>query len=260
MAKKPTWARYQNSAYYQASNVAALQQAAAGYTTDPETLRTQAVTAYQPTYDATKQSLQQEKETALNSYNNQLSGLSQTYDQQERSANAQYDASRTSALNALTKRGLGRSSIVGVTSSAIENARNQALNDIQEKESDAYADIYNNITLTETQAAAKLQQLADSYNQQIEARMNELKTANQTAATNIQAQIAALQQSGYNAYVASVKKGSGGGSSHRSSGSSSGKTDNKPTNTEDKPTNTEDKLKGGGGMASDDPYNFSHYF
>ena len=52
------------------------------------------------------------------------------------------------------------------------------------------------------QAAQSEKLLAGNYASQIEARMNELKQQNQTAATNLQLQIAALQQEGYNAWVA----------------------------------------------------------
>ena len=102
--------------------------------------------------------------------------------------------------NALTKRGLGRSSLVSTQGTYLENQRNQALGDIDRDETNAINAINEKIALLTDQAAQSEKTLSGNYARQIEARINELRTQNQTAATNLQLQIAALQMQGYQAY------------------------------------------------------------
>lgn len=232
MAKKPpSYDSWLESGYGASANIAALQQQMAGYATDYDTLSKQATAAYTPTYNASLLALQQQLEAQLGGYNNQLSGLNLAYDKQRRNLNAQYDQSLSSALNNLTKRGIGRSSIVGTTSAAIEGARGQALDDVGAAETDAYEDIYNNIALAQNQYAASERQLRNDYAAQIESRINELRNANQTAQTQLQLQIAQLQQSGYQQYLnwyykygPGKPKKKASSSSSKSSGSTVSKT------------------------------------
>jgi hypothetical protein len=220
MAKKPSWDNYLNSGYYNGSGVAALQGQLGSYTTDQAALRQQATAQYQGTYDAQTLALRQELESILGGYSNQLSGLDQAYEMQRRATNSQYDQSGSQAQVALTKRGLGRSSVVGTTAAAIEGARNQALNDLANKETDAISDIQNNIALAKKQSADSLNGLASGFASQVEARANELYNTNLAAQTNINVQIAALQQAGWNAYMSwyySHGPGKKSSSSHRSS-------------------------------------------
>ena len=199
--KPPSFNSWMASGYGSSADIAALQQQMAGYATDYDTLAQQAAAAYNPTYNANVQALQQQLEAQLAGYNNQLSGLNLTYDKQRRNLNSQYDQSLSSSLNNLTKRGIGRSSIVGTTSAAIEGARGQALSDVEAAETDAYGDIYNNMTLAQNQYAASAQRLQGDHAAQLEARINELRNTNQTAQTQLALQIAQLQQASYQQYV-----------------------------------------------------------
>lgn len=234
--KPPSFSSWKSSGYGSAANIAALQEQMAGYATDYNTLSQQATAAYTPTYNANLLALQQQLETQLGGYSNQLSGLSLTYDKQRRNLNSQYDQSLNSAMNNLTKRGIGRSSIVGTTSAAIEGARGQALDDVGAAETDAYEDIYSNIALAQNQYAASDRQLRNDYAAQIESRINELRNTNQTAQTQLQLQIAQLQQSGYQQYLnwyykyGPGKKKSSSRSSKKSSSSSAGSKTSTPSN------------------------------
>jgi hypothetical protein len=188
--------KYKNSGFYKATNIATLQEQLAQYAVDDATLRQQAQALYQPTYDATKLS-----------YQNQLAELMTGQESQLRQINQSYDKGLNTLNNNLLKRGLGRSSLVATQGVAMENQRAQAIGD---KTSEYLAQ--------QRSISSQIQQLDASYAQQIEARINELRTQNQTAATQLQLQIAELQYNGYLAYMANQKKSSGGGSS-KSSGS-----------------------------------------
>lgn len=254
MAKKPpSYNSWLGSGYGASSNIAALQQQMAGYATDYDTLSQQATAAYTPTYNANLLALQQQIETQLGAYNNQLSGLNLSYDKQRRNLNAQYDQSNSTAMNALTKRGVGRSSIVGTTTAAIEGARGQALADVEAAETDAYGDIYNNMSLAQNQYAASDRQLRNDYATQIESRINELRNTNQTAQTQLALQIAQLQQSSYQQYLnwyynhgpGKKKSKSRSSSSSRSSGSS-GSSSSSSTSSDASPSGANSAYGAGG--------------
>ena len=190
-----TFDKYKSSGYYGATNIVTLQEQLAQYAVDDESLRKQAQAQYQPTYDSTRLS-----------YQNQLGELTAGQDAQIRQINQSYDKSLGTLNSSLLKRGLGRSSLVGTMGVALENQRAQAIGD----KTTEYLAQQNSIN-------SQIQQLDASYAQQIEARINELREANKTAATQLQLQIAELQYNGYLAYMANQKsKSSSGGGSSRS--------------------------------------------
>ena len=192
---------YLKSGYYSATNIATLQEQLAQYATDDATLRAQAEAQYKPTYDATRQS-----------YQNQLNELMTGQQQQLREINLSYDKGLSTLNSNLLKRGLGRSSLVATQGVAMENQRAQAI-----------ADKTNEYLAQQNSINSQIQLLDASYAQQIEARINELREQNQTAATQLQLQIAELQYNGYLAYMAAKQsRSSGSGSSSRSYSYSSG--------------------------------------
>jgi len=244
--KKPTYAGFQNSGYYNASNIAALQGLAGNYTTDRDALRAQAEAALRPTLDAQKLALNQQLENSLLSYNNQLSGSEQNFDIQRRGMNTQYNQSLSQGLNQLGKRGLQRSSAVGTTIGSIEGARNQALNDLGNKQTDFVNDLYNQIALARKQNGDSIAGLDSGYATQLDARVNELYNTNTAALTQLQLQLGQLQGSAYQQYVNQLNKqnkSSGGGSRM----SSSGGTVPPPATT--KPTYQYNNTQGGSGAS-----------
>ena len=206
---------YLKSGYYSATNIANLQEQLAQYATDDATLRAQAEAQYKPTYEATKLS-----------YQNQLNELMTGQQQQLREINQSYDRGLSTLNSNLLKRGLGRSSLVATQGVAMENQRAMAI-----------ADKTNEYLTQQNSINSQIQLLDASYAQQIESRINELRQQNQTAATQLQLQIAELQYNGYLAYMQakeaaaarasssrsySSSRRSGGSSSRSSSSSSSG--------------------------------------
>lgn len=267
MAKKPpTIEQMLASGYGAASGVTELQDLLNQFTVDPTALLAQAQAQYNPTYNASVLAANQARDQKLNAYQNELSGLDQTYATQRNSTNSQYDQSVSSALNGLTKRGLGRSSIVGTTSASIENARNAALTDLNNKETDAISDIGSNMSLTTSQTADTLNQLQSDYNTQLESRVNELRNSNMTAQANLAAQIASAQAAAYQAYLSWYykhgpgKKSSSSGSHTSGSSGSSGNNSAGASNTG--PTGGSTATGGGSGGSnasgyyntSDNPY------
>jgi hypothetical protein len=234
---KKSYSKYLKSGYYKTSGIEALQQQASQYVTDTEALRQQAANMLQPTFNANKLAEQQALQATLGGYNNQLSGLGLTFDQQARALNSQYDQSQNSAQANILKRGLSRGTLSAITGASIENARNLALGDVEGKRSDAYNDIYANMALAQSQSAAKTAQMEADFNAQRDAKMTELLNANQTAKANLLVQISQLNAAGYARYMA---RNSGGGSSHSSGG---GSTTPPPSN------NGGDKLAGQSSLA-----------
>lgn len=214
------YSKFLESGYYKSTNIATLQEQLANYATDDAALRSQATAQYQPTYDATKQS-----------YQNQLGELAATQGSQVRALEGQYAKSQNALDSALNKRGLGRSSLVATQGVALQNQRNQAIADLNEQ----YAAQTRSIN-------SRIQQLDASYAQEIESRINELRSENQTQLTQLQLQIAELQYNAYQAYMANKKSGSsgggGGGRSYSSTSSSSAGNASAPQNR------TEDYFKG----------------
>lgn len=207
-----SYGKYLESGYYKSTNIPTLQEQLSQYAVDDASLRSQAEALYKPTYDATKLSYEGQKGELLAGQEAQL-----------RQINSSYDKGINTLNNSLTKRGLGRSSLVSTQGVAMENQRAQAIGD---KTSEYLAQ--------QRSIDSQIQQLGASYAQQIEARIQELRTQNQTAATQLQLQIAELQHNGYLAYMAAQKaKSSGGGGSSRSSGSSGGTNPPPPDNDVD---------------------------
>ena len=186
--------------YYQGLGIEELQGQLAEYQADDSALRTQAEAQYRPTYESGLESIRQELEKQVQGYGSQLEGLSAGYDRQRRNTNAAYDESATDLENALTKRGLGRSSLVSTQGAYLEKQRNQALADIDQDENAAISAINEKIALLTDQAAQSERTLAGNYARQLESRIGELKEQNKSAAVSLQLQIAALQQQGYEAY------------------------------------------------------------
>lgn len=193
---------YKQSGAYQSLGIDKLQEQLAGYPVDEETLRKQAEAQYKPTYDAELEGIRQQRDQQIQGYNSQLAGLGTAYDSQRRQTNEGYDQSAASLSNALTRRGLGRSSLVSTQGAYLEKQRGQALSDINARQTAEANAINEKIALLTDQAAQSENRLNSSYASQLEARINELRKENQGAATNLQLQIAALQQEGYNAWVA----------------------------------------------------------
>lgn len=197
---------YKQSAAYQSLGIDKLQEQLAGYQTDDAALRQQAEAEYKPTYDANLEALKQQTAQQIQGYQGQLAGLGTAYDKQREKTNESYNQSILSASNALTRRGLGRSSLVATQGAYLEKQRNEALADINADQTAAANAINEKIALLTDQAAQSEKTMAGSYASQIEARMNELKQKNQSAATSLQLQISALQQQGYQAYQEQLLK------------------------------------------------------
>ncbi len=195
-----TMEEYQNSGYYQNLGIDKLQQQLAGYPVDDATLQQQAQNQYKPTYDAEMQAIQQQLALQTQGYGSQIAGMNTAYEQQKRKTNQAYDESAVNLNNALTKRGLGRSSLISTQGAYLENQRNMALGDIDANQTAAINAINEKIALLTDQAAQREQTLAGNYARQLENRVNELREQNRTASISLQLQIAALQQQGYEAY------------------------------------------------------------
>ncbi len=192
--------QFKETPYYQSLGIEGLQQQLGSYQTDEAALRQQAESQYKPTYDAEVEALRQQLAQQVQGYERQLSGMGASYDRQRRNTDQAYDESAVSLNNALTKRGLGRSSLVSTQGAYLEKARNQALDDIDRDEAQAIGAINEKIALLTDQAAQSERTMAGNYARQLEQRINELKEKNQSASISLQLQIAALQQQGYEAY------------------------------------------------------------
>ena len=191
---------FQETPYYQGLGIEQLQEQLAGYQQDDAQLQQLAEAQYRPAYEAELEAMRHELEQQAQSYGSQLESLGETYDRQRRKTNQAFSESAVNLNNALTKRGLGRSSLVSTQGAYLENQRNQALSEIDRDESSAIQAINERIALLTDQAAQRERTLAGNYARQLENRIGELKAQNQTAAVSLQLQIAALQQQGYEAY------------------------------------------------------------
>ena len=191
---------YRASGWYNGPVMDALNKRLEGYSTDYDTLRKQAEAEYSPTYRAEMDALNERLNSQTLSAHSQRQALGQTYERQRRQANQAYDHSAAALNNALNARGLGRSSLVATQGAYLEGQRNQALGDINRAEADDIAAINSRIAQLTEETARSRQSLAANYAQQLENRINQLRSSNQTAAVSLQLQIAALQQQGYEAY------------------------------------------------------------
>ena len=198
--KKTDMEAFRETPYYQTLGIDKLQQQLGNYSTDDATLRQQAEALYNPTYTTELEALRQSLALQTQSYESQLAGLGTAYEQQRRRTNQAYNESAVDLNNALTKRGLGRSSLVSTQGAYLENQRNQALSDVDANEMADIKAIRDRIALLNEQTAQSEKTLSQNYAQQIEARISELRQQNQTAMTNLQLQIATLQMQGYQAY------------------------------------------------------------
>ena len=199
-AKAATMEEFKQTPYYQGLGVEGLEAQLAGYQADDEALRTQAEAEYRPAYESEVEAARQALEKEVQGYNAQLAGTGAAYDRQRRSTNQAYEESAAEMNSQLTKRGLGRSSLVATQGTYLQNQRNQALSEIDRAESDAINAINEKIALLTEQAAQSEKTMAGNYARQLESRISELREKNRSASISLQLQIAALQQQGYEAY------------------------------------------------------------
>lgn len=198
--KAATMEEFRQTPYYQGLGIEALEKELAGYNQTDEALKAQAEAQYRPAYESEREAAQQALEKEVAGYRAQLSGTGAAYDRQRRNANQAYEESAAELNNQLTKRGLGRSSLVSAQGAYLQNQRNQALAEIDRAEGDAINTINERIALLTEQAARSERTMAGSYAQKLQSRVDELKEKNRSASISLQLQIAALQQQGYEAY------------------------------------------------------------
>ncbi len=199
-AEAATMEQFMATPYYQSLGIEGLKEQLAGYNTDDGALRAQAEADYRPAYEAESEAIRQQTERQIQGYDSQRAGVSAAYDRQRRQTNEAYDESAVDLNNTLTKRGLGRSSLVSTQGAYLENQRNRALSDLSRGENDEIAAINEKIALLTDQAAQSERTLAGNYARQLESRIGELREKRRSAAVDLQLQIAALQQQGYEAY------------------------------------------------------------
>ncbi len=245
---------YLGSAHYNAAGIGSLTDMLGRYNLSDDALRDQATASYQPTYDAERLAQQQKLQTLLQGLTNQLSTMQGGYQRQLNQTAATYKRNLSDMLNNLTKRGMGRSSMVGTGSVAVANAQQAAQQGIMDEWQVQQNNIAGNMALANQQSADALALLDSSYARQIEARMNELRQGNQTASTQLQLQIAQLQYQGYLDWLKTQKKkGKGGGGGGGSGGVRGGyvpAASNAPSSDD-----VADELKGDGVR-----YENHHYF
>ncbi len=198
--KAATMEEFKQTPYYQGLGIEALEDRLAGLGQDEGQLKSQAEAQYRPVYEQERENAQQAFEKELAGYRAQLAGAGADYDRQRRKTDQAYEESAAELNNQLTKRGLGRSSLVSAQGAYLQNQRNQALAEIDRAEGDAIQAINEKIALLTDQAAQRERTMADNYARQLDARVNEMKEKNQNASISLQLQIAALQQQGYEAY------------------------------------------------------------
>lgn len=198
--KTATMEEFKQTPYYQGLGIEGLEAQLAGYQTDDAALKLQAEAEYRPAYESEAEAAQQALEKELQGYRTQLAGTGAAYDRQRQNAHQTYEESAVDLNNALTKRGLGRSSLVSAQGAYLQNQRNRTLSEIDRAESDAINAINERIALLTEQAAQNERTMAGNYARQLEKRVNELKEKNRSASISLQLQIAALQQQGYEAY------------------------------------------------------------
>lgn len=195
MAKKPTKAeKFQQSGIYQ-QTMAPIYDRISQYDKTDDQLREQATNAYQPTYDMERLSLDQRLQTALQGYQNQLSTMEGGYSRQLDQNTALFDKRLSDMLVSITKRGMGRSSLVGTGSAALTSQQQAAAQAILNEYQAQRNAIGGNIALAHQQQADAARQMASSYAQQIEARMNELRDKNMEAKDRLMLEAVALHNS-----------------------------------------------------------------
>ena len=191
---------YKASGWYDRDSVDALNRRLAGYSTDYDALKRQAEAEYAPAYQAEQDALAARLEEQTAAARAEQAALNRGYERQRAQTNARYDQSAAALRNDLNARGLGRSTLTASQGAYLEGQRNQALAGIDQAEADDVAAINSRIARLAEETARSRQTSAATYAQQLEKRINDLRSSNQTAAVGLQLQIAALQRQGYEAY------------------------------------------------------------
>lgn len=195
-----TLSDYKKSDWYDAETADTLQRQLNALSVDDSTLRAQAEAEYRPSYENQKNALRDTLERETAAAQSERDALSSTYEKRRRLANESYDQSAATLNNRLNARGLGRSSLTATNNAYLERERGRTLSDIGAEESSAVDTINERIAQLAQNAARDERTLDTSYSDKLNSRINELKSANQSAAISLQLQIAALQQQGYEAY------------------------------------------------------------
>lgn len=195
-----TLSDYKKSDWYDAETADTLQRQLNALSVDDSTLRAQAEAEYRPSYENQKNALRDTLERETAAALSERDALSSTYEKRRRLANESYDQSAATLNNRLNARGLGRSSLTATNNAYLERERGRTLSDIGAEESSAVDAINERIAQLAQNAARDERTLDTSYSDKLNSRINELKSANQSAAISLQLQIAALQQQGYEAY------------------------------------------------------------
>lgn len=198
--KAASMEEFQKTPYYQGLGIEGLQSQLGAYEADDAALRNQAEAEYRPAYEQEAEAARQELEREIQGYEAQISGMDTAYDRQRRNTKQAYEESAAQMNNQLTKRGLGRSSLVSAQGAYLQNQRNQALAEIDREQGDAIHAINERIALLTEQAAQSERTRAENYARRLESRVGEMKEKNREASISLQLQIAALQQQGYEAY------------------------------------------------------------
>jgi len=199
-SKTANYEDYRKSDWYDGAAVEALNRQLEGYTTDYDTLKKQAEAEYAPTYKMESDALQSRLDSQKAAAQNEQAALGRRYERQRELTNERYDQSAAKLNNALNARGLGRSSLTATQGAYLEGQRNRALEDLDRAEADDIAAINSRIAQLTEETARSHQTMASNYAQQLEKRINDLRSGNQSAAVSLQLQIAALQRQGYEAY------------------------------------------------------------
>lgn len=212
------------------TNLAPLYESLNQYNKTDDQLRDQATNAYQPTYDMERLSLDQRLQTALQGYQNQLSTMEGGYSRQLDQNSALFDKRLSDMLVSITKRGMGRSSLVGTGSAALTSQQQAAAQAILNEYQTQRNAIGGNIALAHQQQADAARQMASSYAQQIEARMNELRDKNMAARDALMLEIATLYNSTKQIWN-KQNKGGGKKSTSKPTGSTNPGTSTQPSDS-----------------------------
>lgn len=195
-----TMEEFKKTPYYQGLGIEGLEAQLEGYRQDEQAMKEQAEAQYRPAYENELEAARQELEKEVQGYRAQLEGNGAAYDRQRRNVNQAYEQSAAEMNNQLTKRGLGRSSLVSAQGAYLQNQLGQALAEIDRTQSEAIQAINEKIALLTEQAAQSERTMAENYARQLENRVGEMREKNREASISLQLQIAALQQQGYEAY------------------------------------------------------------
>ncbi len=199
-ATQGTLEDYKKSDWYDAQTAQTLQRRLDALSIDDKTLRAQAEAEYRPAYETQKNALRDTLERETAAAQSEREALGSAYAKRRRLANESYNQSAASLNNTLNARGLGRSSLTATQNAYLERERGRTLDDISAEENNAAESINKRIAQLAENAARDERTLERSYADQLTNRINNLKSANQSAAISLQLQIAALQQQGYEAY------------------------------------------------------------